>query len=45
MIVQVEASQLTSSKLCSIVNPMVDRQSKLPSPSTCRTAVSIYRKD
>lgn len=31
---QVAASQLTSSKLCSMVKPIDERQSKLPSPST-----------
>lgn len=34
IIVQVAASQLTSSKLCSMLNPIEERQSKLPSPST-----------
>lgn len=35
IIVQVAASQLTSSKLWSMLNPIEERQSKLPSPSTC----------
>lgn len=34
IIVHVAASQFTSSKLCSIVKPIVERWSKLPSPST-----------
>lgn len=31
---QVAASQLISSKLCSMLKPIEERQSKLPSPST-----------
>ena len=34
-IVQVAASQLTSSKVCSKSNPMADNPSWLPSPSIC----------
>jgi len=33
--VHVAASQLTSSKLCITSNPIVEKPSKLPSPSIC----------
>lgn len=33
--VQVAASQLTSSKLCNTLKPIADSPSKLPSPSIC----------
>jgi hypothetical protein len=35
IIVQVAASQLTSSKLCMTSNPIDEKPSKLPSPSIC----------
>lgn len=43
IIVQVAASQLTSSKLCNMLNPIEERQSKLPSPSTWNNHTRLAR--
>jgi hypothetical protein len=42
IIVQVATSQVTSSKLCNTLKPIVDKQSDIPSASTCNCQYCSY---